>query len=120
MLPRAVLAAVQIPYAAAGLDALSRELSVQPLCIALQHTKVISVHRKVTTGDCAKRAIDERGKVNCPTLPLQVSLDAVVLGALLHSHARESRASSIGACLFFKRYSQIHYRNRLLAVVVQL
>ena len=70
LLPRAVLAAVQIPYAAAGLDALSRKLLVQPLRIALEHTKLLGVNRKVATGDCTKRAIDERGKVNRPTLTL--------------------------------------------------
>ena len=70
LLPRAVLAAVQIPYAAAGLDALSRELPVQPLRIAFEYTKVLGVNRKVTTGDCTKRTIDERGKVNRPTLTL--------------------------------------------------
>ncbi|KAG2956538.1 hypothetical protein PC120_g28684, partial [Phytophthora cactorum] len=47
VLPRPVLGAMQVPDAAAGLDALDRERPVQPLGIALEEPEVLRVDRVV-------------------------------------------------------------------------
>ena len=81
---------------------------------------MLGKNRKVSTGDCTKRTVDERGKVYRPTLALEVTVDAVVFGPLVLGGTRERRIPWIIVGLLFKRHREIYNRHRMLGVVVDL
>ena len=70
LLHRAVLAAIQILDATAGLDVLNRKLLVQPLRILLDHAEVLGVNCKATTSYRTKQAIYKLRKGEITTLML--------------------------------------------------
>ena len=85
VLTRAVLGAVQIPDAAAGLDARCRKLLVQPLRLSLEQTQMFREDLVVAGRHRAQRAIYDGREVNRPPLTLQVAKHAGILGRLLRA-----------------------------------
>ncbi|KAE9075829.1 hypothetical protein PF001_g33123, partial [Phytophthora fragariae] len=113
LLAGAVLAAVQVPDAAAGLDARHRELPVQPLRIPLEQPKVLGEHLVVASRHRAERAIHERREVDFPPLALEVPLNAGILRALVRGDSCQRRALRVVVRLLLERHGQVDHRHRL-------